>query len=163
VNADIPISSLLSGERKINLTIENPLLEINESLSNSPDSEISTNTKFTINKVNLKNGELRYISKELSITLLNFNVFSFSKGENISFRLISPHMKIVLPISGEEVTLEGDLESEFINKKKVFKISKFRWGTKDIIFTGNGNIYKSGNLSLRVFTKGVLKTCSIRS
>ncbi|MCK5220278.1 MAG: hypothetical protein KAR14_01750, partial [Candidatus Aminicenantes bacterium] len=111
-------------------------------------------TKFTINKINLKDGELHYVSEKLSVTLLDFDVFSYSKGENISFRIISPHMKIIFPLSGGEVKLEGDLESEFINKKKVFKISKFRWGTEDFIVTGNGNIYKSGNLALHVFTDG---------
>jgi len=94
------------------------------------------------------------VSEKLSVTLLDFDVYSYSKGENISFRIISPHMKIIFPLSGGEVKLEGDLESEFINKKKVFKISKFRWGTEDFIVTGNGNIYKSGNLALHVFTDG---------
>jgi len=145
---------LLSGERKINLTIEDPLIEINEDLSLLSDSGVSTNTKFTINKVNLRNGELHYVSEKLSVTLLDFDVFSYSKGENISFRIISPHMKIIFPLNKKEVKLEGDLESEFINKKKVFKISKFRWGTKDLIITGNGNIYKGGNLALHIFTDG---------
>ena len=154
MNADIPISSLLSGERKIDLTIENPLIEINEKLPSLSGSGVSTNTKFSINKINLKNGELRYVSEKMSVTLLDFNVFSYSKGENISFRMISPHMKVIFPLSKQDVNLEGDLESEFINKKKVFKISKFRWGTKDFIVTGNGNIYKNGNLALHIFTDG---------
>jgi len=97
------------------------------------------------------------VSEKLDVTLLDFNVFSYSKGENISFRIVSPHMKVIFPLSGGEVKLEGDLESEFINKKKVFKISKFRWGTEDFVLTGNGNIYKSGNLALHVFTNGDFK------
>jgi len=100
---------------------------------------------------------LRYIGKELSITLLDFNVFSYSKGEDISFRVDSPHLKVIFPLSSQEVKIEGDLKSEFINKKKVFKINKFRWATKDIIFTGNGNIYRKGNFALHIFSNGDVK------
>lgn len=154
INADIPISSLLSGERKIDLTIENPLIEINEALPSSSETGIKTNSKFSINKVNLKNGELRYVSKKLSVTIHDFNIFSYSKGENISFKVTSPHMKINFILSKKEVKLEGDLESEFTNKKKVFKISKFRWGTENLVISGNGNIYKNGNIALHVFSDG---------
>ncbi len=154
VNADIPISSLLSGERKINLTIENPLIEINEELPSSADTGIKTNSKFSINRVSIKNGELRYISEKLSVTLLDFNVLSYSKGENISFRVSSPHLKVFFLLNKKEVKLEGELESEFTNKSKVFKISKFRWGTENLVITGNGNMYKNGNIALHVFSDG---------
>ena len=157
INVDIPISSLLSGERKINLTIQDPLVEINEKITSAGGPGLGSNSKFSINKINLKNGELRYTTDQLSVTLLNFDVFSFSKGENISFRMVSPHLKVIFPLSKEDVKLEGDLESEFINKNKVFKISKFRWGTEDFTVTGNGNIYKNGTLALHVFTDGNLE------
>ncbi|MEN8222231.1 MAG: translocation/assembly module TamB domain-containing protein [Acidobacteriota bacterium] len=145
---------MLSGERKIDLTIEDPLIEINEGFPSSSDSRIKTNSKFSINKVNIKNGELRYVSEKLSIILLDFNVLSYSKGDDISFRVNSPHMKVNFIYSNHEVKLEGDLESEFTNKSKVFKISKFRWGTEDLVITGNGNISRNGNIALHVFTDG---------
>ncbi|MEN8154111.1 MAG: translocation/assembly module TamB domain-containing protein [Acidobacteriota bacterium] len=119
--------------------------------------------------MNIKDGELLLTGKKISLNLLNFDLSSYSKGENIAFKLKSPHLKVLFPVSRSEVKLEGDLESEFIQKKDMIKINNFLWRTEDIDINGNGNIYKKGNIALRAFYKGtpekilypVLKTLSI--
>lgn len=154
VNVDIPLSSIFSKEKKLNLTIEKPLLVFGEDIFNFKSNKIKSNSSFIINKVNIKDGELIFTGKKISLNLLNFDLLSYSKGENNAFKLTSPHLKAIFPVSSSEIKLEGDLESEFIQKQNVMKINKFIWRTEDIDINGNGNIYKKGNIALRIFYKG---------
>ncbi|MGD2089070.1 MAG: translocation/assembly module TamB domain-containing protein [Candidatus Aminicenantes bacterium] len=117
----------------------------------------STIGEFRINKINIIDGELIYNTPKLQVILLKCNLLSFPRLNFTVYRLTSPHLKIVFPWSGEAVTFEGQMVSEFRRQRNSWKISKFYWQTPLITFNLNGRIYSDGRMSINAFTQGSLK------
>ena len=110
-----------------------------------------------INKVNIINGEVVYNTSKLYVNLLKFDLFSFPRENVTIYRLTSPHLRIVFPLSGKRVTVEGQMISEFREQRSSWKISKFYWETEYATINVNGKIYKEGAISLNAYTQGSIR------
>jgi hypothetical protein len=81
-------------------------------------------------------------------------LLSFPRLDFTIYRLTSSHLKVIFPWSGERVTFEGQLISEFRRERNSWKISKFYWQTPLITFNLNGRIYRDGRMAFNAFTQG---------
>lgn len=95
-----------------------------------------------------------YNTPNLRVTLLKCNLLSFPRLNFTVYRLTSPHLKVVFPWSGKQVTFEGQMVSEFRRQRNSWKISKFYWQTPLITFNIHGRIYSDGRMSIYIFTQG---------
>ncbi len=154
MDLEIPFSSLLSKLKKLNITIIEPSILFSEDLLKKKNSGISTNLPFSINKVNIKRGNIEFNWKKTKIFLVDFDLFSFNRGEELAFKLSSPHLRLIFPVGKREVSLEGELNSEFVKSDKRLKLNKLLWKTKKLVFNVNGGIITGGFSSFRVFWEG---------
>lgn len=113
--------------------------------------------EFRINKINIIDGEVVYNTPKLQVILLKSNLLSFPRLNFTVYRLTSPHLKVVFPWSGEQVTFEGQMVSEFRRQRNSWKITKFYWQTPFVTFNFNGRIYSDGRMSINAFTQGSIR------
>jgi len=153
VSVEIPFFSILSKIKSLNLSVYKPKVIFDNSLLKKGDKKVSIG-EFKINKINIIDGELIYSSPKLTFNFLNFNLLTFPKANFTVYRLTSPHLKVIFPFSGKEITYEGQMLAEFRQQGNNWKIIKFNWQTPKALFNINGSIYKDGRAALNVYTQG---------
>ena len=100
---------------------------------------------FTVNHLILHQGELIFKGSDIQFQLLDFNLQSGNMSGALAFRLDSPHLKVILPVSGEQVTLEGNLTGEVRQQGTSWRINQIVWQTREILFNLNGRVLKDGS------------------
>lgn len=149
---EVPFFSLFSKTKEVNLYIHQPKVIIDDHLLEKEKKP--SIGEFRINKINIIDGELVYNTPTLQVILLKCNLLSFPRLNYTVYRLTSPHLKVLFPWSGEQVTFEGQMVSEFRKLPNSWKISKFYWETPLIRFNLHGRIYGDGRMAIYVFTQG---------
>ena len=153
VSIQIPFFSLFSKIKTVNLYIHHPKVVFDESLLEKEQKRTALGG-FKINKVNIIDGEMFYVSPKLHVTLLKFNLLTFPRSNFTIYRLTSPHLKVVFPFSGEQVSFEGQMLTEFRRQGKNWKILKLNWQTPVAVFNINGRVYRDGRAALNAFSQG---------
>jgi len=157
VSADIPLFSLFAKEKEINLTIHRPIVILDDALLKKKKKTPKRKLPFTINKVNIVDGELTYDTPALFLKLVNFNLYSFPRENATIYRLTSPHLRAVFSFSGDPVTIQGQMLGEFKEQQDSWKIGKFYWETEQQKININGRVKKDGRVMLNVFTQGSMR------
>lgn len=156
VSAEIPLTSIFSSVKPVDITIHHPRVIFDNSLFKREKKEPSKK-QFRINKVTIRDGVMAYNPPGIHMELLNFTLKSFPAENTTLYRISSPHLKAVFPFSKEDVTIEGKMEGEFREHSTNWKIGSFYWETKHIKINANGKIYKDGRFELNANTQGSLR------
>lgn len=155
INAEIPLTSLLSKVKTVNLYVLEPKIVFDNTLFKKGKPLFSSKTpKFKIDRINIIDGELIYDTPKLYFNLLRFNLKSFPQEKRSIYHFTSPHLKVVFPLSGKQVKIEGAVQGEFKEQRNSWKISKFYWETRYARVNLNGRIYKKGRIVLNAYTQG---------
>jgi hypothetical protein len=169
INAEIPFNSIFAKKKTVNLYILEPKIIFDKTLFKK-DKPMVSSKAFKINQVNIVDGELTYDTPKLYVYLFRFNLKSYPQEKGVMYRLTSPHLKAIFPLSGQEVKVEGQVSSEFKEQENIWKIGKFYWETQYARVSLNGKIYKGGRMALSAYIQGsarqildpLLKEFSIR-
>lgn len=154
INLEIPLQSPFSKKIKTNLIIHDAKIELNDKILKKDKGLASTKSPFEIKRINIINGQLSYKGEKIFAELLNFNLKSFRESNVTLYELNSPHLKIIFPISGGKVKLEGNMESKFRSQQTSWKVRHFSWKTEDLDINLNGRIFKNGSIALSARFKG---------
>jgi hypothetical protein len=154
VTVTMPLTSLFSKKKAISITVEKPQLLLSENLLEMDPGSNDFASGFIIRHVNLHHGEIKFNGKDIAVQLLDFNLQSSPIVKGLAFKLVSPHLKIVFPLNGEAVTLEGNLNGEFRRQGGAWKINQLLWQTRDISFSLNGRILKDSSFYVSVSAQG---------
>jgi hypothetical protein len=154
VSAEIPLLSLFSKVREVNLSIHEPKVVLDASLLKGRKKKPGTKQAFKINKVNIIDGEVVFDSPKLFANLVKFNLVSFSRKDATIYRLTSPHLKITFPLSKKQVTIQGQMLCEFRELENSWRIGKFYWETEFMKVNVNGRLFKDGRIAINIYTQG---------
>lgn len=180
VTAEMPFFSFFSKIKTIDISIHQPVVRFDKSLlKKSKTAKTPSLGAFKIRRVNLVDGKLIYSSPMFYATLEKFNLKSFPKENDTIYRLWSPHMKVVFPMSVvslrhlialsqtmphnvffpvREITVfEGQMLAEFREHLNSYRIGKFYWETEQLKINANGRVYKDGKLALNLYARGSLR------
>ncbi len=156
VNVYLPTTSLFMKKKAISIEIEKPLFVLDDALlkgGNHPGGR-GLGSSFAIHRVRLRQGELHFQGRDFQARLLAFNLQSGSLAEGFSFRLDSPHLRVTLPISGEEVSLEGNLTTEVHQEGETWRLRRFSWQTPKLRFDANGRLQPGRVFQINVSAQG---------
>jgi hypothetical protein len=154
VTITLPFTSLFSKKKALNIVIEKPVFALTESLLEINPGSNDFARGFTIKHIDLRHGEIKFKGQDIIMQLLDFNLQSGPIIEGLAFKLASPHLKLIFPVNGERVTLEGNLNSEIRRQGTSWKINQLLWQTKDITFNLNGRFLKDSSFYLNVSAQG---------
>jgi hypothetical protein len=154
VNAYLPPTSLFMRKKEVSIEIDRPRFILNDSLLRGRAGGKGLGSSFTVNRIRIRDGELVFHSRDIQCRLLNFNLQSGNLAEGFSFRVDSPHLSASVRISGEPVTLEGNVTGEAHQQGESWKISRFSWQTREMIFNANGRIRPRGAYQFNVSAQG---------
>jgi hypothetical protein len=154
VNAYLPPTSLFMKKKAISIEIDRPRFVLNDSLLRGKARGKGLGSSFTVNRIRIRNGELFFNGRDIQCRLLDFNLQSGNLADGFSFRVDSPHLSVTLPVSGEPVTLEGNVTGEAHQQKESWKISRFAWQTREMLFNANGRILPQGAYQFNVSAQG---------
>jgi hypothetical protein len=141
-------------KKAVSIEIDRPLFVLDDSLLAARPRAGRPGSAFTINRVRISHGELRFKGRAFQCQLLDFSLQSGNIVEEIAFHLDSPHLKATLAIDGQPVTLEGNLAAEARRHGSTWKLSTFTWKTRDITFNLNGRIQGDGTFQLSASAQG---------
>lgn len=154
VNVYLPPTSLFMKKKAISIEIEKPFFVLNDELLKSKTDDKAFGSAFIIKRVSIRHGELVYKGKDVQVQMLDFNLQSRIMTAGLSMRLDSPHLKVTIPVSGEAVTLEGNLTGEVRRQETSWRINQFVWQTREVLFNLNGRILKDGSYYFNSFAQG---------
>ena len=154
INIYLSPTSLFMKKKAVSIEIERPLFILNDDLLNSKTGDNPFGSAFTVNRVRIRQGELIFKGRDIQFHMLDFNLQSGNMTGALAFKLDSPHLKIILPVSGQPVTLEGNLSGEVRQQGTSWKINQLLWQTRDITFNLNGRILKDGSFYLNTSAQG---------
>jgi len=154
VNVYLPPTSLFMRKKAISIEIDRPLFILDDSLLRGRPGGKGLGSSFSIQRIRIRNGELRFRGRDIKARLLAFNLQSGSLAEGYSFRVDSPHLKVTLPVSGDPVSLEGDMSAEVHQQGDDWKISRFAWQTRRLRFGLNGRLLPQGAYQFNVSAQG---------
>ena len=154
VNVYLPPTALFTKKKAISIEIIRPRFILTDSLLQGKAMKSGLGSSFTINRVRLRNGELLFQGRDIQCQLLDFNLQSGSLSDGFSFHVDSPHLKVTLPVSGEPVTLEGNMTGEVRQQGSAWKISHITWQTRQVLFNVNGRILPHGAYQLNLSAQG---------
>ncbi len=140
--------------KAISIEIDRPLFILDDSLLKGRPGGKGLGASFSIQRIRIRNGELRFRGRDIEAQLLAFNLQSGSLAEGYSFRVDSPHLKVTLPVSGDPVSLEGNLTAEIHQQGDDWKISRFAWQTHRLRFGLNGRLMPQGAFQFNVSAQG---------
>lgn len=144
----MPFFKIFSKTKQVDLNIHKPIIVLNESVFKSDQGLVDNQTPFEINRINITKGELTFRTSKLMVNLLEFDLRSFKKEENILFSLESPHLKVVFPHGGSQMTMEGGLRSEFKKQPRHIRLNNFYWSTPYLEINVNGRLFDDGTFTL---------------
>ncbi len=154
VNVYLPPTSLFMKKKAVSIEIERPLFILDDTLLKGRPGGKGLGSSFTIQRIRIRNGELRFRGRDIEAQLLAFNLQSGSLAEGYSFRVDSPHLKVTLPVSGDPVSLEGNMSAEVHQQGDNWKISRFAWQTSRLRFGLNGRLLPQGAYHFNVSAQG---------
>ncbi|MCP4147142.1 MAG: hypothetical protein GY757_05275 [bacterium] len=155
ISLEVSFLSLFSKSKRVNLYVHSPMVVLNDNILKKKDKKKTpTKLPFKINRITIINGELLFKGKKITADLLNFNLNSFTKSGKTMYKLESPHMKCVFPLSGGRVTLEGDMACEFRPQRTSLKVSRFVWNTNDLRISLNGRVFDNGSIAMNASLRG---------
>lgn len=154
VNVYLPPTSLFMRKKAVSIEIDRPLFIIDDSLLKGRPGGKGLGSSFSIQRIRIRNGELRFHGRDIEARLLAFNLQSGSLAEGYSFRVDSPHLKVTLPVSGDPVSLEGNMSAEVHQQADHWKISRFAWQTHRLRFGLNGRLLPHGAFQFNVSAQG---------
>ncbi len=154
VTITLPFTSLFNKIKAVNIAIEKPQLLLSESLLEAGPGSNTIASGFIVKHIDLRHGEIKFKGRDITVQLLDFNLQSSPLSDGLVFKLFSPHLKIIFPLNGEAVTLEGNLTGEFRRQGTLWKINQLLWQTRDISFNINGRIIKDGSFYMSVSAQG---------
>jgi hypothetical protein len=150
----MPFTSLFSKKKSINITVEKPLFLLNENLLKADPGSSDLAAGFTVKHIELRHGEIKFKNRDIVLQLLDFNLQSSPMIDGLAMKLVSPHLKIIFPVNGEPVTLEGNLHGEMRRQGSTWKIIQLLWQTRDIRFNLNGRVLPDGSFYLNASAQG---------
>ena len=145
VNVYLPPTSLFMKKKAISIEIEKPVFILNDDLFKSMAGASPLGSTFTVNHLILHQGKLIFKGSDIQFQLLDFNLKSGNMSGALAFRLDSPHLKVILPVSGQQVTLEGNLTGEVRQQGTSWRVNQIVWQTREILFNLNGRVLKDGS------------------
>ena len=154
VNVYLPPTSLFMRKKAINIEIDRPVFILDDSLLKGRPAGKGLGSSFSIQRIRIRKGELRFQGRDLEAQLLDFNLQSGNLAEGYSFRVESPHLKVTLPVSGDPVSLEGNMTAEVHQQEEHWKISRFAWQTRRLRFGINGRLLAHGAYQFNVSAQG---------
>ena len=154
VNIYLPPASLFMKKKTISIEIEKPLFILNDEILKSGTSGNPFGSAFTVNRISIHQGELIFKGRDMQLHVLDFNLQSGNLTGALAFKLDSPHLKIILPISGEPVTLEGNLTGEVRQQGTSWRINQLVWQTREVLFNVNGRVLKDGSFYFNSSAQG---------
>lgn len=180
VTAEMPFFSFFSKIKIIDIYIHQPVVLFDKNLlKKGKKGKGPSLDAFKIRRVNLVDGQLIYASPMFYATLEKFNLKSFPKDNDTVYRLWSPHMKLVFPMSVvsvrhlialsqtmpynvflpvREITVfEGQMLAEFREHLNSYRIGKFYWETEQLKINANGRVYKDGTVTLNMYSRGSIR------
>ncbi|MBN2345755.1 MAG: translocation/assembly module TamB domain-containing protein [Candidatus Aminicenantes bacterium] len=152
VHVHLPPAALFMKKKAVSIEIDRPHFVLDDRLLKPRPR--GGGSPFSIDRVRIRNGELVFKSGEILCQLLDFNLQSGSLAESPAFRLDSPHLKVTLPISGEAVTLEGNLIAEVHRQGTSWRITRLSWQTREANVSLHGRIFANGTYQLRLTARG---------
>jgi len=165
VSLEIPFYSLFSAKKEVNLSIVRPRLELGGDIFSILDEIIRSTRKKTpqesplkLQHIRIKQGQVIYRTEKLAIDLLDFDLSqtAMPSGKK-GYRLSSPHLKVIFPLSGKDVKIEGNLTAEFREQDGNYRINRFLWNTEFVDFKLNGRVLKDKTVELNISLQGSLK------
>jgi len=154
VTVTMPITSLFSKKKTINIVIEKPIFALTDSLLKIKPGAGGSFSAFTVKHAGIRHGEIKFKGQDITMQLLDFNLQSGPWADGLAFKLTSPHLKIILPFNGQPLALEGNLNGDFRRQGSTWKINRLLWQTRDIVFNLNGRILKDGSFYLNTSAQG---------
>jgi hypothetical protein len=134
--------------------IDRPLFILNDDLLKSMTGDNALGSTFTIDHVSIRQGELIFKGRDIQFHILNFNLLSGKMTGELAIRLDSPHLKVTFPVSGEPVTLEGNLKGEVRQQGTSWSINQVVWQTREVLFNLNGRVLKDGSFYFNSSAQG---------
>jgi len=150
----MPFTSIFSKKKPVNITIEKPFFLLNENLLKTAPGSNDLTANFTVKHIELRHGEIQFKNQDIALQLLDFNLQSSPMIDGLTLKLVSPHLKMVFPVNGEAVTLEGNLHGEIRRQGSTWKINELLWQTRDFSFNLNGRILPDGVFFLNASAQG---------
>ncbi len=154
VNVYLPPTSLFMKKKAISIEIEKPVFILNDGLLKSMTGGKPLGSTFTVNHLSIHHGELVFQGRDLRLNVLDFNLQSGNLAGELAFRVDSPHLKIIMPVSSQPVPLEGNLSGEVRQQGTAWRINQFVWQTREFLVNLNGRVLKDGSFYLNASAQG---------
>jgi hypothetical protein len=150
----VPPTSLFAKKKAVSIEVVKPLFVLNDDLLKGGSIGDKIGSAFIVNRVSVRQGEVLFNGHDFQCHLLGFNLQSGLVADELALRLDAPHLKVTLPISGEAVTLEGNLIAEMHRQGTSWKINQFVWQTREIAIHLNGRIFHDGAFTVNASAQG---------
>ncbi|MCK4835360.1 MAG: hypothetical protein KAT17_01920, partial [Candidatus Aminicenantes bacterium] len=154
ISIEIPFWSLFSRLKEVDMIIHQPKIVIDKTLFKKSTRPGKIGSNFSIRAIKISNGSLRYTSKKLTVILKKFNLDSVGFTNYTAYQLNSPLLKLLFPMSGKRVSVEGNLTTKFKQYQGSIKINKFFWSTRKFRIHAHGKIFKDSSMTLNTFFQG---------
>lgn len=152
----VPFSSIFAREKTLNISIVNPVLRVDRREPKPVKSKKKAGRlPFKINLIKIDNGQLLVRTRKEEIQLLHFNINSTKIGDQTLYRLESPHLKVIFPMSGDPIYMGGEMRCTFnkLEEKPFYRITRFNWkpkrewidGMEPFNINGSGKIFADGS------------------
>jgi hypothetical protein len=154
VSVYLPPTSLFMKKKAVSIEIERPVFVLNDDMLKSMPGNKALGSTFTVNHLSIRHGELVFNGRGTQIQLLDFNLLSGNLAGALAFRVDSPHLKVTLPVSGQPVSLEGNLSGEVRRQGTSWRINQIAWQTREVLFNLNGRVLKDGSFYFNASSQG---------
>jgi hypothetical protein len=153
VNVYLPPNALFMKKKAISIEIDRPVFLLNDRLLKGKTSG-GLGSSFLVSRISIRGGQLIFQGADIQCQLLEFNLRSGNLADELALRLDSPHLKVILPVNGQAVTLEGNLSGDVRRQGESWKVSELVWQTRDIIFNANGRVLNDGSFQFNASAQG---------
>jgi len=154
VNIYLPPTSLFMKKKAVSIEIEKPVFMLDDDLLKRMPGGKALGSTFTVNHLSIRHGELNFKGRDTQFQLLDFNLLSGNLAGALAFRVDSPHLKVILPVSGQPVVLEGNLSGEVRQQGTSWRINQIVWQSREILFNLNGRVLKDGSFYFNASAQG---------
>ena len=154
VNVYLPPTSLFMKKKAISIEIEKPVFVLNDDLLKRMPGDKALGSAFTVNHLSIRHGELIFKGRDTQFQLLDFNVLSGNLAGALALRVDSPHLKVILQVSGKPVGLEGNLSGEARQQGTTWRINQVAWQTREVLFNLNGRVLRDGSFYFNASAQG---------
>jgi len=154
VSVRLPLSQLFARRKKIGITVYRPKIVFSDSLWRNRRQPLSSR-RFSLQEIDVIDGEVHFRSGDMQATLLHLTLRTSARSGHHSFRLTSPHLRLILPVKKALVTLAGNLEAEAREDGDHLRVNDFIWRTENLLLRLNGKVFKSGSFIFQTNLEGM--------